>query len=113
MSQLAGPLDGITIVEAAYYYATPFATALLAELGARIIKIERPGVGDPARAYDQRVLGQSSHFVWTNRSKESITLDLKQAEAIRIVHRLLEGADVRLIVASEQGNGKAGEGFHA
>ena len=60
----------------------------------RIIKIERPGVGDPARAYDERVRGMSSHFVWTNRSKESITLDLKQPDALTVVHRLLETADV-------------------
>ncbi|HVY07488.1 MAG TPA: CaiB/BaiF CoA-transferase family protein [Burkholderiales bacterium] len=88
------PLEGVTVVALEHVIAGPFCTRQLAELGARVIKIERPGVGDPARAYDQRVLGQSTHFVWTNRSKESITLDLKQEEARRIVHRLLEGADV-------------------
>src|SRR5215475_14442387 len=88
------PLDGVTVVALEHVIAGPFCTRQLADLGARIIKIERPGVGDPARAYDDRVHGMSSHFVWTNRSKESITLDLKQDEARRIVHKLLESADV-------------------
>ncbi len=88
------PLEGVTVVALEHVIAGPFCTRQLAELGARVIKIERPGVGDPARAYDQRVLGQSSHFVWTNRSKESITLDLKQNEARAVVHKLLVGADV-------------------
>ena len=74
--------------------AGPFCTRQLADLGARVIKIERPGVGDPARAYDERVRGLASHFVWTNRSKESITLDLKQEDARKIVRKLLENADV-------------------
>ncbi len=88
------PLEGITVVALEHVIAGPFCTRQLADLGARIIKIERPGVGDPARAYDDRVRGMSSHFVWTNRSKESLTLDLKQAEAIEIVHKLLRNADV-------------------
>ncbi len=88
------PLEGITVVALEHVIAGPFCTRQLADLGARIIKIERPGVGDPARAYDERVHGLSSHFVWTNRSKESLTLDLKQAEARDIVHKLLESADV-------------------
>ena len=88
------PLEGITVVALEHVIAGPFCTRQLADLGARVIKIERPGVGDPARAYDQRVRGMSSHFVWTNRSKESITLDLKQDEARRIVRKLLESADV-------------------
>lgn len=88
------PLDGVTVVALEHVIAGPFCTRQLADLGARIIKIERPGVGDPARAYDDRVRGMSSHFVWTNRSKESITLDLKQKAAIEVVHRLLESADV-------------------
>ena len=90
------PLEGITVVALEHVIAGPFCTRQLADLGARVIKIERPVVGDPARAYDQRVRGLSSHFVWTNRSKESITLDLKQPEAIGIVHRLLSSADVLL-----------------
>jgi itaconate CoA-transferase len=88
------PLDGVTVVALEHVIAGPFCTRQLADLGARIIKIERPGVGDPARAYDERVRGMSSHFVWTNRSKESITLDLKHEEARGIVHKLLENADV-------------------
>jgi len=88
------PLEGVTVVALEHVIAGPFCTRQLADLGARIIKIERPGVGDPARAYDDRVRGMSSHFVWTNRSKESITLDLKQEAARKIVHMLLEKADV-------------------
>jgi itaconate CoA-transferase len=88
------PLEGVTVVALEHVIAGPFCTRQLADLGARIIKIERPGVGDPARAYDERVRGMSSHFVWTNRSKESITLDLKQPDALTVVHRLLETADV-------------------
>jgi crotonobetainyl-CoA:carnitine CoA-transferase CaiB-like acyl-CoA transferase len=75
--------------------AAPFATRQLADLGARIIKIERPGVGDFARGYDNRVRGIASHFVWTNRSKESLTLDVKHPEAQRILKRIIdEDADV-------------------
>ncbi len=88
------PLEGVTVVALEHVIAGPFCTRQLADLGARIIKIERPGVGDPARAYDERVQGMSSHFVWTNRSKESITLDLKRDEARKVVHELLENADV-------------------
>jgi itaconate CoA-transferase len=88
------PLEGVTVVALEHVIAGPFCTRQLADLGARIIKIERPGVGDPARAYDERVRGMSSHFVWTNRSKESITLDLKHPAAIEIVHKLLMNADV-------------------
>jgi len=88
------PLNGVTVVALEHVIAGPFCTRQLADLGARVIKIERPGVGDPARAYDDRVHGMSSHFVWTNRSKESITLDLKQEAARRIVDQLLEHADV-------------------
>ncbi|MEX0958798.1 MAG: CaiB/BaiF CoA-transferase family protein [Burkholderiales bacterium] len=88
------PLEGTTVVALEHVIAGPFCTRQLADLGARVIKIERPGVGDPARAYDERVRGMSSHFVWTNRSKESITLDLKQDAAREIVHKLLEKADV-------------------
>ena len=75
------PLEGITVVSLEHAIAAPFCTRQLADLGARVIKIERPGVGDFARAYDARVKGQASHFVWTNRSKESLTLDLENADA--------------------------------
>lgn len=89
------PLAGITVVTLEHAIAAPFATRQLADLGARVIKIERPGTGDFARGYDQRVRGLASHFVWTNRSKESLTLDVKHPEAARILERLvLEKADV-------------------
>jgi len=88
------PLQGIKVVAFEQAIAAPFCTRQLADLGARVIKIERPGTGDFARAYDERVWGLSSHFVWTNRSKESITLDVKQAQALDIVHTLLADADV-------------------
>ena len=88
------PLEGVTVLALEHVIAGPFCTRQLADLGARVIKIERPGVGDPARAYDDRANGMASHFVWTNRSKESITLDLKQQEAKDIVLKLLVSADV-------------------
>lgn len=89
------PLEGITVVALEHAIAAPFATRQLADLGARVIKIERPGSGDFARGYDQRVRGLSSHFVWTNRSKESLTLDLKQPAALALLKRLVvEKADV-------------------
>jgi itaconate CoA-transferase len=88
------PLDGITVVTLEHAIAGPFCTRQLADLGARVIKIERPGVGDFARGYDERVKGLASHFVWTNRSKESLTLDVKHAEARNILRRLIERADV-------------------
>jgi itaconate CoA-transferase len=88
------PLDGITVLTLEHAIAAPFCTRQLAELGARVIKVERPGSGDFARAYDERVLGQASHFVWTNRSKESLTLDLKHPEAEKVLARLIERADV-------------------
>ena len=88
------PLDGITVVAVEQAVAAPFATRQLADLGARVIKIERPGVGDFARGYDSMVKGMSSHFVWLNRTKESLTLDLKRPEAIEILRGLLTRADV-------------------
>ena len=92
--QASRPLDGITVVSLEHAIAAPFCTRQLADMGARVIKIERPGTGDFARGYDERVRGLSSHFVWTNRSKESLTLDLKRDEAAGIMDRLLESADV-------------------
>ena len=88
------PLDGITVVSLEHAIAAPFCTRQLADLGARVIKVERPGSGDFARAYDTRVHGLASHFVWTNRSKESLTLDVKHDEAQKILHQLLAQADV-------------------
>ena len=88
------PLDGITVVSLEHAIAAPFCTRQLADLGARVIKVERPGGGDFARGYDTRVDGLCSHFVWVNRSKESLTLDLKQASAITALKKLLKTADV-------------------
>src|SRR5512147_1727241 len=88
------PLEGVTVVTLEHAIAAPFCTRQLADLGARVIKIERPGVGDFARDYDQSVKGQSAYFVWLNRSKESLTLDVKHPQAQEILKRLIGGADV-------------------
>jgi itaconate CoA-transferase len=88
------PLKGITVVSVEQAVAAPFATRQLADLGARVIKIERPDGGDFARGYDTAVKGLSSYFVWLNRSKESLTLDLKRPEGAEILTRLISGADV-------------------
>ena len=88
------PLEGITVVTLEHAIAAPFCTRQLADLGARVIKIERPGTGDFARGYDERVRGLASHFVWTNRSKESLTLDVKHAAAKPILSALVARADV-------------------
>lgn len=88
------PLDGITVVSLEQAVAAPFATRQLADLGARVIKIERPDGGDFARRYDETVRGQASYFVWLNRSKESLTLDCKSAGGSEVLHRLLARADV-------------------
>lgn len=88
------PLDGITVVSLEHAVAAPFCTRQLADLGARVIKVERPGSGDFARGYDQRVNGQSSHFTWLNRNKESLALDVKQPQAMAALLPLLASADV-------------------
>jgi crotonobetainyl-CoA:carnitine CoA-transferase CaiB-like acyl-CoA transferase len=88
------PLDGLLVVSVEQAIAAPFASRQLADLGARVIKVERPGVGDFARAYDHTVRGLASHFVWTNRAKESLTLDLKQAAGAEVLRRLIARADV-------------------
>ncbi len=88
------PLDGIKVITLEHAIAAPFCTRQLADLGARVIKIERPGTGDFARGYDERVDGLASHFVWTNRSKESLSLDVKQPEAAKILGTLVADADV-------------------
>lgn len=88
------PLDHITVVSLEHAIAAPFCTRQLADLGARVIKVERPGGGDFARDYDTRAEGMASHFVWVNRSKESLTLDLKQPEALAVLWELLASADV-------------------
>jgi crotonobetainyl-CoA:carnitine CoA-transferase CaiB-like acyl-CoA transferase len=88
------PLEGITVVALEHAVAAPFATRQLADLGARVIKVERPGTGDFARQYDDTVLGESSYFVWLNRGKESLELDLKQSGDRALLDRVLETADV-------------------
>ncbi|MEZ7005888.1 CaiB/BaiF CoA transferase family protein [Streptomyces sp. AD55] len=88
------PLSGITVVSLEQAVAAPYATRQLADLGARVIKVERPGGGDFARRYDTTVHGHSSYFVWLNRSKESLTLDLKDPRGREVLHRLLDDADV-------------------
>ena len=88
------PLDHVTVVSLEHAIAAPFCTRQLADLGARVIKVERPEVGDFARSYDQRARGESSHFVWVNRSKESLALDLKNPEHLQVLKQLIAKADV-------------------
>jgi itaconate CoA-transferase len=104
------PLEGMTVVSLEQAVAVPFATRQLADLGARVIKVERPQVGDFARGYDRTVEGLSSHFVWLNRSKESMTLDLKQNEAKEILNRLIEDADVFVQNLAPGATGRLGFG---
>jgi len=104
------PLDGLLVVSVEQAIAAPFASRQLADLGARVIKIERPGVGDFARAYDHTVRGLASHFVWTNRSKESLTLDLKRPEALDVLRRLASRADVFLHNLAPGAMGRLGFG---
>ena len=88
------PLDGITVVALEQAVAAPFATRQLADLGARVIKVERPGGGDFARGYDTTVRGMSSYFVWLNRGKQSVTLDIKDPTDRRLLDAMLAAADV-------------------
>ncbi|PLZ02351.1 CoA transferase [Burkholderia sp. WAC0059] len=107
------PLDGITVVSLEHAIAAPFCTRQLADLGARVIKIERPGAGDFARRYDERVRGLSSHFVWTNRSKESVELDLKAPLAAEALRRLVAKADVLVQNLAPGAAERLGLGFDA
>src|SRR5258707_7531533 len=91
---MRSPLDGVLVVALEQAVAAPFATRQLADLGARVIKIERPGVGDFARGYDRAVHGQSSYFVWLNRGKESIELDIKNLGDRELLTTLIDRADV-------------------
>ena len=88
------PLEGVKVVSLEQAIAAPLCTRHLAEQGARVIKVERPGTGDFARQYDARVRGMSSHFVWANRSKESLSLDLKSSAGLDVLFQLLAEADV-------------------
>ncbi|ORT60084.1 CaiB/BaiF CoA-transferase family protein [Streptomyces sp. CB03238] len=94
MSTLPLPLEGITVVAVEQAVSAPFATRQLADLGARVIKIERPDGGDFARGYDTAAGGLASHFVWCNRGKESVAVDLKDPRGLEVVRRLVAGADV-------------------
>jgi itaconate CoA-transferase len=94
MAAALRPLQGMLVVTLEHAIAAPFCTRQLADLGARVIKIERPGEGDFARAYDTRAHGLASHFVWCNRSKESLTLDLKQPAARAVLQKLVSRCDV-------------------
>ena len=107
------PLEGMRVVALEHAVAAPICSRHLADLGADVIKIERPGEGDFARAYDSAVLGISSHFVWLNRAKRSITLDVKHAEAREVLHRLLAGADVLLQNLAPGAAARLGLGYHA
>ncbi|MEQ8313407.1 MAG: CaiB/BaiF CoA-transferase family protein [Gammaproteobacteria bacterium] len=111
MSAATPPLDGITVVAIEQAIAAPLCTRQLAELGARVIKVERRDGGDFARHYDDRVKGLCSHFVWTNRSKESLTLDLKHEGAELVLDRLLESADVLVQNLAPAALRKLGLGF--
>src|SRR3970282_1487085 len=102
------PLDGITVVSLEQAVAAPFASRHLADLGARVIKIERPQVGDFARDYDQTVNGLSSHFVWLNRSKESLALDVKHAKAKEILGKLIRGPGVFIQNLAPRAGGRPG-----
>jgi crotonobetainyl-CoA:carnitine CoA-transferase CaiB-like acyl-CoA transferase len=107
------PLDGVTVVALEHAVAAPFASRQLADLGARVIKIERPGEGDFGRSYDATVLGQSSYFVWLNRGKESLTLDLKQSGAHAVLDTLLARADVLIQNLAPGAAARMGLGFEA
>lgn len=113
MSNARPPLDGITVVSIEQAIAAPLCTRQLSELGARVIKIERPDGGDFARYYDDRVSGLCSHFVWTNRGKESLTLNLKHASAQEVLNRLLHKADVFVQNLAPSAASRMGLGFES
>ncbi|MBI0382831.1 CoA transferase, partial [Streptomyces albiflaviniger] len=109
----AGPLSGLVVVSLEQAVAAPFATRQLADLGARVIKIERPGSGDLARGYDRTVRGMSSHFVWLNRGKESVQLDVRSPEGNRHLHALIDRADVLVQNLVPGAAARLGIGHHA
>jgi itaconate CoA-transferase len=108
-----GPLNGTTVVTLEHAIAAPFCSRQLADLGARVIKVERPGVGDFARAYDERTRGLASHFVWTNRSKESLTLDLKHVQGRQVLVELIAKADVLVQNLAPGATARMGLSFEA
>ncbi|MEU5271564.1 CaiB/BaiF CoA-transferase family protein [Streptomyces hygroscopicus] len=107
-----GPLSGLLVVSLEQAVAAPFATRQLADLGARVIKIERPGSGDLARGYDRTVRGMSSHFVWLNRGKESVQLDVRSPEGNRQLHALVDRADVLVQNLAPGAAARLGIGHH-
>lgn len=107
------PLDGVVVVSLEHAVAAPFCSRQLADLGARVIKVERPGSGDFARGYDQRVRGQASHFIWLNRNKESLALDLKNPRAKAALMQLLQKADVLVQNLAPGATGRMGLGYDA
>ncbi|KAG7141047.1 Succinate--hydroxymethylglutarate CoA-transferase like protein [Verticillium longisporum] len=107
------PLTGITVVSLEQALAAPLCTRHLADQGARVIKVERPGVGDFARAYDTRVRGQSSHFIWANRGKESLALDLKAAKDLDVLRTLVRRADVLVQNLAPGASARLGLSFDA
>jgi itaconate CoA-transferase len=113
MKAVIRPLDGVTVISLEHAIAAPFCTRQLADMGARVIKVERPGVGDFARKYDERTRGMASHFVWTNRSKESLTLDLKHPQAAPILEELLGQADVLVQNLAPGATARMGLSFEA
>src|SRR5271165_1161167 len=106
------PLEGIKVVALEHAVAAPFATRQLADLGAEVIKIERPGAGDFARAYDGSVHGLASYFVWLNRGKKSVTLDVKQEGARAVLARLVARADVLVQNLAPGAAERLGLGYH-
>ena len=109
----ARPLDGVRVISLEHAIAAPFCSRQLADLGAEVIKIERPGTGDFARHYDSRTRGLASHFVWTNRGKQSLTLDVKTSEGHEVLLALLEDADVLLQNLSPGASARLGLSFEA
>ncbi len=107
------PLEGIIVVSLEHAVAAPFATRQLADLGARVIKVERPGIGDFARQYDTRVNGQASYFVWANRSKESLALDVKHVDAAKVLKSLIAKADVLVQNLAPGAAGRLGLSYEA
>ena len=108
MSENAGPLAGITVVALEQAVSAPMCTRVLADFGARVIKVENPNGGDFARHYDDVVNGLAAHFVWVNRGKESVTLNLKTDAGLHILHRLLDRADVLVSNLAPGSTGRLG-----